>query len=316
MEHKTRASIRPGIRNRTGRHANEHRHERAKHAFPNRRASQRQSALDTMPLNENRYARIMESSIFPPWGLFRASLREDFRLILPRLIHLTFRTCKRIPKSLFMPQGAFRDRYVFETFERWAKKACRLCQIRLDIRGRENIDPVQTYLFVSNHMSPFDIPAIYAALPAKAAFVANAVLSHIPIFSYWMKLSGAVFVEQKNHTAEMASFRAMIKRLRKGRSLILFPEGHIYQGSGVDNFKRGGIHAALFAGTPIIPVCLFGTQNVIFPGSLRATPRKRVVVEFGHPLEPSTLSREQRKNIDSILHDTLDAMKRRIAAEA
>jgi len=314
MEHKARPSRRTGARARKEERGGAASRIRKMNGYRKPKADRGPQIQGDLQLNEERYVRILESSIFPPWGLFRASLREDYRFILPRIIHLTFRTVERIPKSLFMPRCPRRDRYVFETLDRWAKQVCKLCQMKLEIRGREHIDPVRTYLFVANHMSPVDIPAIYAALPQKAAFVANDFFSRIPVFSYWMKSSGAVFVKQGDSSAEMKSFRSMVKRLKKGRSLVLFPEGHIYQGAGLDEFKRGGIHSALFAGVPIVPLCLYGTQDVIFPGSLQAAPRKKVVVEFGQPIEPGTLSRDQRKRIDNTLHDTLDAMKREISA--
>jgi 1-acyl-sn-glycerol-3-phosphate acyltransferase len=275
-DHKNRAPRHVSFRVRTHKASDENLRARKQAAREKRQARSKSEPQENIPLNENRYARIIASSMFPPWGLFRASLREDHRLIFPRLLRLTFDTSRRIPKSLFMPKSAYRDRYVFETFDRWGKKACKLCQVRLEIKGREHIDPVRTYLFVVNHSSPADIPVMYAALPVRAAFVANAMFSRIPIFSYWMKLSGAVFVEQKNPAAEIKSFRQMVRRLKKGRSLILFPEGHIYQGTGIDKFKRGGITAALFAHVPIIPVCMYGTQDVIFPGSLHAAPRKKL----------------------------------------
>ena len=316
MDHKIRPPRHSWSRARTKKNCVENTQTQKQKKTERIKNREKPAPEENAPLTERRYVRIIESSTFAPWALFKAALKEDQRYIFPRLLRLTFwGTGKRIPKSLFMPRGKLRDRYVFETFERWSKKVCRLCQVRLEIRGREYIDPVRTYLFVTNHSSPADIPVIYAALPSPAAFVANAAFTRVPIFSYWMKLAGSVFVDQKNPAAEMKSFRLMVRRLKKGRSLVLFPEGHIYQGTGIDTFKRGGVSAAVFAHVPIVPVCMYGTQDVIFPGSLHAEPRKRVVVEFGRPIEPETLNREQRKNLDTLLHDTLEAMKRRLAAE-
>jgi len=266
-------------------------------------------------LNETRYARLIEKSIFPPWTLLRESFKEDPKLLLPRMIMTSIRTVKRIPNCVLMQPGKMRTAYIFGVLRHWAKKCCRVGQVRLDVKGLENVDPSKTYLFVVNHMSPADIPVIYATIPLRAGFVANAIFLKIPIFAYWMRMSGAVFIDQGNHEEEFTAFKLMIKRLKRGRSLILFPEGYIYQGEGLAEFKRGGLNAAVLAGVPIVPLCLYGTQNVMQAGSLHIQPRRRVVVEFGKPIETKGLSREERKGIDALVYERLKAMKLRLADE-
>jgi 1-acyl-sn-glycerol-3-phosphate acyltransferase len=270
---------------------------------------------DDSVLNETRYAKLIERSIFPPWTLLRESFKEDPKLLLPRMIITSIRTVKRIPNCVLMQPGKMRTAYIFGVLRHWAKKCCRLGQVRLDVKGLENVDPSRTYLFVVNHMSPADIPVIYATIPLRAGFVANALFLKIPIFAYWMRMSGAVFIDQGNHGEEFTAFKQMIKRLKRGRSLILFPEGYIYQGEGLAEFKRGGLNAAVLAGVPIVPLCLYGTQNVMGAGSLHIQPRRRVAVEFGEPIETSALTREERKGIDSLVYTKLKGMKLRLAEE-
>jgi len=265
--------------------------------------------------NENRYAQLIEGSLFPPWTLFRESFREDHKLLLPRMIFLSMRTARQIPGAVMMKAGKGRDAVVYRVLRSWGKRICRLGQVRLSVLGAEKLDHNATYLFAVNHMSPMDIPAIYAALPVKAAFVANSIFRKIPVFSYWMRKSGAVFVEQGNPELEMQAFKDMLKRLKKKRSLILFPEGYIFQGEGLADFKRGGLHAAVLTDTPIIPLCIYGTQHVIRAGSLHIVPRSRVVIEFGDPVLPSSLDRASRKDIERVVHDRLAAMKARHASD-
>ncbi|MGB4572973.1 MAG: lysophospholipid acyltransferase family protein [Rectinemataceae bacterium] len=259
--------------------------------------------------NETRYVKIMEGSRFPILTLFNRSLKEDTSLLLPRVLLATFGTMNHIPRSLFMHSGPERESYIWDTFRQWSKEVCSIAQIKLDVSGSARIDPDGAYLFVSNHLSPADIPVILAALPVRAGFVANTAMNQIPVMSYWMRSSGAVFVNQGDPKAEMTAFRTMIKRLKRGRSLILFPEGYIHQSKGVAEFKRGGIHSAIFAGVPIVPVCLYGTQSVMRPGGLRIVPRRHVSVEFGEPIDPASLSRDQKKRIESIMQGKIAAMK-------
>jgi 1-acyl-sn-glycerol-3-phosphate acyltransferase len=261
-------------------------------------------------IDGTRYSDIVAKSRVPTLSLLAEAMREDRPLfLLPRAIRVTFRTALDIPRSLFMRRGAKLERYVFSVLRRWARKVCGIFQVRLSVSGAWRLDPKRTYLFAANHSSPVDIPALYAVLPVRAAFVANSLFAQIPIFSYWMRRSGAVFVDRGNGRAEMRAFRAMVRRLRRGRSLILFPEGEMHQGRGLAEFKRGGLHAAAMAGVPIVPVCLSGTADVMRPGSLRVAPRKKVVVHFGEPIELDSLRRPERKDVDSLVRSAISRMK-------
>jgi len=266
-------------------------------------------------MNETRYVKLVKESKVPVYTLLKTMFDEDKVLFLPRVLSTTIRTLNRIPRTLFMKASPQREQYIFDTFKTWSSAICKLVQVRLKIVGADKIDPAGTYLFASNHRSPADIPLLYESLPVKAAFVANGIVGRIPIFSYWMKASGAVFVEQGNPKAEEAAFKAMIKRLRHGRNLILFPEGYIHQGAGVGEFKRGGLHAALLANVPIVPVCLSNTEKVMRAGSLYIAPRQNVTVEFGEPIVPATMSRKEKKYIDFTLRAEIAAMKEKAAGK-
>jgi 1-acyl-sn-glycerol-3-phosphate acyltransferase len=259
-------------------------------------------------MNERRYEDILETSRVPIWGLFKESIKEDKLFLMPRVLRETFGTLVRMPHSILMKAGPRQERFVFEVLESWGKKTCKLSQIKLKTMGKEKIDPDGTYLFVSNHRSPVDIPALYATLPVPAGFVANATFSWLPVFSYWMRKSGAVFVELGNRAVEASAFRTMVRRLKRGRSLVLFPEGYIQQGKGLAEFKRGGIHSAILAHVPIVPVSLSGTDDVMRPGGLRIVPRKTVVVQYGTPIDVNRLSSSEKRNIESILRDKIAAM--------
>lgn len=259
--------------------------------------------------NETRYAKIIAGQRYPMLALLAHSIMEDSTLLFPRVLVALMATMNRIPGSLFVKPGPESERYAWETFTRWAKRVVDIAQMRIEVTGRDRIDPNTACLFVVNHLSPSDIPVIIHALPRPAGFVANQIMDSIPVMSYWIRSMRGVFVQQGDPHAEMAAFTTMIKRLKRGHSLILFPEGYIHHDKGLAEFRRGGIHAAIFANVPIVPVCLYGTQNVMRPGNLRVVPRRRVVVEFGQPVHPTRLSRAERKDIERLIRDRMVAMK-------
>jgi 1-acyl-sn-glycerol-3-phosphate acyltransferase len=264
---------------------------------------------DTRRFASDRYLEIMASSRIPVLGLVYATIMEDKRLLLPRALRASFATALRIPRSLLIAEGPMMERYVFETLQRWAKKLCRICQVRLEVSGSSFLREGKTYLFVANHQSPADILALYAALPVRAGFVSTSIMARIPVFAYWMRKSGAIFVDQGDRKGELSALRAMVRGLERGRSLVLFPEGHMYQGEGLAEFNRGGICAASIARVPIVPVYIGGTSEVLRTGSFHISPRKRVTVEFGEPIDFRNLRREELRNINVRVRDRIAAMK-------
>jgi 1-acyl-sn-glycerol-3-phosphate acyltransferase len=180
----------------------------------------------------------------------------------------------------------------------------------MELRGAERIDPSKVYLFASNHSSPFDPPLAHAALPVPAAFVCNAALAEIPVFSTWLRHSGSVLVAQGKGDGEIVAFKHMIAALKGGTNLLLFPEGYIHQGSGLAEFKRGGIYSAVISGASIVPMCVSGSQEVMRAGDLRVSPRRRVLVEISEPIDTTRISHAERKNIESVVRERMLEMKR------
>jgi len=266
-------------------------------------------------MDANRYAEIALQSKAPLFRFLNVAMKEDVLFLLPRILIRTIKTMRRIPHTFFIKDEAELEHYVFQTITQWSKAVMKITQMKLEVRGTEHLRPNQTYLFVSNHRSPADIPVLFATIPQHAAFVANGIFQKIPAISYWMRASGSVFIDQSSPRSALAAFKSMTRRLRRGRSLILFPEGHMHQGKGIDTFNRGGIFSAVLTGVPIVPLCLYNTDKVIRPGSFHINPRKTVIALFGTPIETTSLSRSEKKNIDTILHDVIMKMRTSLEEE-
>ncbi len=273
---------------------------------PLRKTPEALATTDEQKIDENVYARIVEAHGL--FGLFVGALLADRRLILPRVLRHTLHTMFRAPAALLMPAGALRDRYVFDTVFRWARTICQVSRVKLEVRGLERLPGDRCCLFAANHRSPMDIPVLYAALPRRAGFVANGIFAHLPIFSFWMRMSGAVFVQRGDPAGESAALKRIVRRLRRGTSLVIFPEGQIHQGPGLGEFRRGGLRAAALAGVPIVPVRLTGTDEAMRPGALNIIPYRRIRVEFGTPIETASLSRAERASLEARVRERLLAL--------
>jgi len=133
----------------------------------------------------------------------------------------------------------------------------------LDVRveGTAQTGP-QAVLFVVNHVSYFDIPAVGSVL--DAAFVAKSEVADWPLFGWFSRLTGTVFIPRRPHRSgeQVALLR---RRLARGENLILFPEGTNSDGTGVLPFKSSLLAIAVPdpAGPPVAvqPVSLAYTRT-------------------------------------------------------
>lgn len=90
----------------------------------------------------------------------------------------------------------------------------------------------------------------------------------------------------------MVAIKEAIRRLKIGRSVIIFVEGTRRIGKAVPVAQAGVGLIAVKAAVPVIPVYINGTQNVMPPGS-KSFKRNPVTVRFGPPVEFDTKQSSQ-----------------------
>lgn len=131
---------------------------------------------------------------------------------------------------LAIPGGKGRAGYVLPNL--WHIIICRAFGIKVEILGTP-YRRSQT-VFVSNHISYLDIPAIGSVLPAS--FVAKKDVAGWPVFGMLAKLQQTGFID-RSRTAALTQNSAMGAMLDEGKTLIIFPEGTSTDGREVIPFK-------------------------------------------------------------------------------
>jgi 1-acyl-sn-glycerol-3-phosphate acyltransferase len=86
-----------------------------------------------------------------------------------------------------------------------------------------------------------------------------------------------------------------VERIRKGESLVIYPEAHHEKGSRLLRFKTGAVRAALEAGVPLIPAAITGSQNVITPEPFIIHPGD-VHIYIGKPMDIFKQERESGRS--------------------
>src|SRR5688572_27636900 len=89
---------------------------------------------------------------------------------------------------------------------------------RLEVQGQQHVDPARPTLYVSNHQSTIDIPALFVAIPANLRFVAKHQLKYVPLLGWYMMIAGYIFVDRGNRTRAIESLERAAQRIRSGVS--------------------------------------------------------------------------------------------------
>ncbi len=114
----------------------------------------------------------------------------------------------------------------------WHKGVCLIFGIRVKISGT----PVHNrqIMYVSNHLSYLDIPAIGSYL--KASFIAKQEVAGWPVFGFLSKMQQTAFVDRTGARIKEDHY-SLGNMLDAGKSLILFPEGTSSDGQELLPFK-------------------------------------------------------------------------------
>ena len=173
----------------------------------------------------------------------------------------------------------------------WARCYCWLLFIPVEVRGTENIQKGQSYVFVSNHQSSFDVFVIYGYLPVIFKWLMKQELRKFPIIGTACAAAGHIFINRKNPQAAMESIKRVEFALVNGVSTVIFPEGTRSRDGQVGRFKRGAFQIAHELDLPIIPISLSGCYEVMRRDAWFVT-RHPITMTIGKPIYPQSTNNE------------------------
>lgn len=175
----------------------------------------------------------------------------------------------------------------------WARLFCFLMFVKVEVRGRENIDPNISYVFVANHQGAYDIFTIYGYLGHQFKWMMKKSLEKIPFVGLACKKAGHIMVDRSSTSAIKHTMEEAKMKLKDGMSLVVFPEGARSWSGKMRAFKRGAFKLATDFNLPIVPLTIDGSFKVlprttynITPGKIILTIHKPIpVASDGHNLE-------------------------------
>jgi 1-acyl-sn-glycerol-3-phosphate acyltransferase len=162
----------------------------------------------------------------------------------------------------------------------------RVAGIRVLVAGREHVPAHQACIFMSNHVSNLDPPALIARVPGRTAAFSKRSIFKIPIFGYCMKLGEFIPVDRTGNAASAAESVAAARRvLEKGLHITTFVEGTRSKDGRMLPFKKGPFYLAQQTGALCIPVSIYGTESLMAKGSMAIKPGT-VHIVFHAPVNP------------------------------
>ncbi len=190
---------------------------------------------------------------------------------------------------------AERDAMVKAGVSEWARYCVTLSGGTIEVSGEENIPQDTAVVFVGNHQGNFDIPILLGYINKPKAFISKIEILKIPLLSGWMKLMQCTFLDRKDMRQSVRAMAEAVETVKRGYSLVIFPEGTRSKGGPVGEFKAGSFKLALKTGVPIIPVTMDGSWRLL---EEKGKFQKATVKVTVHPPIPTAgLTRETSANI-------------------
>lgn len=174
----------------------------------------------------------------------------------------------------------------------WIRGTLRIFGARLEVTGRENLDPRQTYVVMANHRSQLDPVAMGVAfLPRVTRWVAKQELRAVPLLGKTLEVTGQIFIDRGNHGAALSALSNHAGD--RDAMICFFPEGHRSSTLELLPFKKGAAAFAISSRMPVLPMAVSGSEHCLPNHSLVSSPGT-IRVAFGKPIPTEGLADADR----------------------
>lgn len=185
----------------------------------------------------------------------------------------------------------------------------------ITVIGAENVPEDTPVLYIGNHRSYFDILLTYTRCRLRTGYIAKKEMERYPLLSNWMKYLHCLFLDRSDIKQGLKTILTAADKIKSGISICIFPEGTRNKNadeSELLDFHEGSFKIATKTGCPIIPVSMNNTAQ-IFEAHLPKVKPCHVVIEYGTPIYPAQLSKEDKKHLGAytrkIIQETLEKNK-------
>ena len=182
---------------------------------------------------------------------------------------------------------------------------------KLTFEGRENLDAKQVYVLVANHQSYADIIVLFLLyFPFK--WVSKDSIFRVPAIGWNMQLNQYVGLARGN-LASIKEMMAICRNwLKRGSSIMMFPEGTRSANGELQPFRDGAFRLAIDCGLPLVPIVIDGTHEILPKGGKTVNLKGQVRVKILPPVYADSFERssaKMRDHVYSLMKETLAGMR-------
>jgi len=200
------------------------------------------------------------------------------------IVPITVMTLFRIP----IPP----DSFVGRGGHWWSYWVLKAAGVKVIVRNPERVSRTESRVYVSNHVSWFEIFAL-ATVIRRYRFVAKKEIRSVPLFGRAAGEVAAIYIERNNRKAAFSAYEEAAARIRGGLNVVVFPEGTRGRSYELRPFKKGPFVLAIAAQVPIVPVITWGSKEVQAKGEI-AIHSGTIELTFLEPVETKGLTYEDR----------------------
>jgi 1-acyl-sn-glycerol-3-phosphate acyltransferase len=193
--------------------------------------------------------------------------------------------CVSLVVSFFDPTGQRQQNIA----RLWSRMILTTVGAKVEVEGLDRIDTSKPQVYVVNHLSAFDIPVLYSYLPFQFRILAKKELFRYPFMGWHLRRSGQIPVVLENPKASVRSLNLAVAAIRKGNSLVIFPEGGRSPDGQLHSFMGGAFYAAVKAQVDVVPIVLVGTYEMLKMNSYHIKPGP-VQMVVGSPISTVGMS--------------------------
>ncbi len=186
----------------------------------------------------------------------------------------------------------------------WASIILKTVGIRVHVEGLDHLHPAQPAIYAANHLSAIDIPVLYSGLPGQFRIMAKRSLFRYPFLGWYLKRSGQIPIVFGDPHASLRSLNRAGDALRKGMPLVVFPEGGRSQTGELQEFMGGAFYVAIRAQTPVVPIAIVGTYELLPMNSFHMIPGD-VHLVVGEPIPTSGLRLRDMEKLAAQVHQVI-----------
>lgn len=177
----------------------------------------------------------------------------------------------------------------------WCRAILRISGVKLEVHNRERMSETEGHVYIANHVSWYDIFALASLIP-RYTWIAKSELRKLPMFGRAAEVAGIIFIDRDNKKAAFESYKRAAADVKRGRSVIIHPEGTRGRDYHLRPFKKGPFVLAIASQSPVIPTLVHGTREVMPKGSF-IVRRGTVHIHFLEPVPTQGYTYDDRTRL-------------------